>query len=140
AREELAKLEKQADELAAKKNEPKPGGEEGEAKPAAATEDKGEEAAVESDEDKLANLIKEIQQALGLGDFGTKENPIPLDWPKRRLAEYPVIYVGPYIGEKGEGIPQDVLKSGDRKEIEKRLNHPWDDKAEPIVAYHPDEQ
>ncbi len=130
AESEHAKLNKEANQMVAdvKKPEPDP------------SKTNSEEVAVESAESVLVTLLKGIQQALGLaGDFGTEHNPIPLDWPKRRLSAYPTIYAGPRTKTDGEGIDQSLLQAGNRMEIKKKLSKDqadeWTSRNEEIVAY-----
>jgi hypothetical protein len=103
-----------------------------------------EEAEVEAAEQNVVRLLKEIQEALGItGDFGTEKNPIPLDWPKRGLAAYPVVYVGPETGEGGARVQQEWLRAGDKKEIEANIDstslEKWQKKGEPILEFRPDQ-
>lgn len=137
ARAELAKLDTKAADLAVETKKPQPD----------PTKESNEEKEVESSESNLVSLLKDIQEALGVtGDFGTEKNPIPLDWPKRRLADYPIIYVGPETGEGGARIEQEWLRTKDRKSIQETLGagsdplKKWEAEGSPILAFRPDEQ
>ena len=100
AEKELAKLDKDAAQAA--KDAKKPN-----AKPKA----KDDEAAVERKQAALVTILLDIQVTLGLrSEWGTEKKPIPMDWPKRRLAKYPKLYFGPLISLDTDGIRQDVLK------------------------------
>jgi len=108
-----------------------------------------EEGAVENQESTLVSILKAIQQDLGISDdFGSFNNPIPLKWLKHRLANYPVIFVGP---RSSEGIPQDSLEgasseqeNGPRKKaISARLSDKeakeWADRHQEILTFRANE-
>jgi hypothetical protein len=67
------------------------------------------------------------------GDWGSEQNPLPLDYPKRRAAAYPVIYAGPRSANR---IPQSLLKENNTAEIRKLLapTETWDGQ---VAAYNP---
>jgi hypothetical protein len=133
AKNELKKLDTKADELTSetKKSEPDH------------AKAKSEEKGVESEESTLVELLKEVQEELGLsGNFGTEQNPIPLAWPKRRLLSYPTIYIGPEVTLGGEGLEQSLLEKGDRPAIKNKLTIPqaekWESDGHPILACRPE--
>jgi hypothetical protein len=72
-----------------------------------------DEAAVKKADDDLTQKFNALGQALaGLldksEDEGSQKNPVPTDYPKRRAAAYPNIYVGP---ESARFIDQNWLKA-----------------------------
>ena len=99
ARAILSELDAKADDLAEDIRNPE----------ADQSEIQSEDDAVESTEDRLVRLLREIREALGLTEddnFGTQQNPIPMQWPKRASAAYPLLFVGPRSSSR---IPQSTL-------------------------------
>jgi hypothetical protein len=60
---------------------------------------------------QLGSLSLVLQRLLNKGEQeGNEGNPLPIDYPKRRASAYPIIYVGPRVGE-GIRINQSWLAS-----------------------------
>ncbi len=57
----------------------------------------------------LALIAKHLAPLLADDDAGTIANPYGVVWPKRPLAQYDRLYVGPKVGEGGIRISQDEL-------------------------------
>ncbi len=98
--------------------------------------------AVESKEQQLAGVLRQIEEILGLADeeWGTSENPLGLDWPKRASAAYPTMYFGPKAGRTQ--IPQSVLAAGDKEKIKEdylttRQATRWENAGEPLESFSP---
>lgn len=111
---------------------------------------KSEENEVENEETALVSILKAIQQDLGISDdFGSYNNPIPLNWLKHRLVNYPIIYVGPLsIGKPIRQEDLEVAMSepglGPKKTAIKATLTPedaaeWADRHYEIGAYRPNE-
>jgi hypothetical protein len=65
-------------------------------------------ARLDGDFTEMTAVLERLLQA---GDQeGTQSNPVAIDYPKRRAAAYPSIYVGPRVGERVK-ISQTLLKS-----------------------------
>jgi len=102
---------------------------------------------IEDAQTDLVEVLKQIEEGLGLdgGTFGSVTNPIPLDWPKPRLASYRTFLFGPRAD--GVTLLQKDLQAArsetsPRKQkaiLEPLLNRKWDPDREPIVAYKPTE-
>jgi hypothetical protein len=56
--------------------------------------------------DAIAKLLRPL---LADEDTGTVANPYEVTWPKRALAQYDRLYIGPRVGEDGPRIAQDDL-------------------------------
>lgn len=128
ARAKLNDVDQQADDLAKQVSNP----ERDQAKVDA------QDDSVEGGEQSLAQRVSQIREALGIDDFGTQENPIPLDWPKRASAAYPTLYFGP---RSKKPIAQSVLAQGDKTVIGGNLTakekRRWDDAGQPLEAFAP---
>jgi len=86
-------------------------------------------------ENAFAAMVAPLEALLGSGPLATKDNPLPIKYPKPTWTQYPTIYVGP-LSEKR--IPQSLLKSGLVTEIRAILSNKesaaWDGK---IQSYSP---
>ncbi|MFZ4573652.1 MAG: eCIS core domain-containing protein [Phycisphaerales bacterium] len=87
----------------------------------------------------LNAMAPHIAVLLSRTSWGTKENPLPLEYTKRPAAAYPVIYVGP---RSDKMIRQEYLRTGNRAKINELIANPppgfpnrWD--TEPITALRP---
>ena len=100
-------------------------------------------------EDKYAQAQKDIEaasaaivplliQLLSGVDFGSAENPLPLDYTKRRAGKYPLIYIGPLSGKR---IEQAWLQNKDIAQIDKGLTNveraEWKKRNNEIKTYYP---
>ena len=103
---------------------------------------------VEAAEQDLVASLKDIELDLGLagGDLGTETNPIPLDWPKPRLASYRTFYFGPGPLPDGTYIKQEVLSAAytlssdaDKQKALKPMlkSYNWNPANQPIRPYKP---
>jgi hypothetical protein len=88
---------------------------------------KKEDDAVEKAEESLSKLLWKIRDDLGLtkSNWGTKEKPIQVDWPKRASIKYPIIYLGP---RSKKIISQNILRANVGKKykgaiVEKYVPH-----------------
>jgi len=77
-------------------------------------------------------------QLLSNTDWGSDENPLPLEYTKRRAGSYPVLYFGPKSAER---IPQTMLQGGNSTQIGKILTKAerdaWTLKGKMITRYAP---
>ena len=83
----------------------------------------------------------EIVKLLSDSEWGTKDNPSPLRYTKRRAGAYPVLYFGPKSEKRR--IPQDLLQQNKRDQIKKLLSDSekkeWEDRkpSHEIIRYIP---
>jgi hypothetical protein len=75
---------------------------------------------------------------LGGGNWGTEENPLPLDYPKRPASAYPVLFFGPKSEKR---IPQGLLEDKAIAKIRDLLtddeDKAWKAQGRAITAYQP---
>lgn len=75
---------------------------------------------------------------LGGGNWGTEENPLPIDYFKRPASAYPVLFFGPRSESR---IPQDLLQAKAIAKIQglltKKENAAWKARGNTIHAYQP---
>lgn len=102
------------------------------------------EKEIEAAQEDLVDSLKEIQEDLGLagGTLGSETNPIPLDWPKPRLASYRTLLFGPKSGNTLLQSKLHEVEAAGTVAKQKQLLRPilgreWDPKTEPIRAYPP---
>ncbi|MBN9692746.1 MAG: hypothetical protein J0M24_21060 [Verrucomicrobia bacterium] len=104
------------------------------------------EAYPEDQHEKAQKEISDAMNAMGpfliellsSTDWGSDENPLPLDYTKRRAGSYPVLYFGPKSASR---IPQSLLQGGSKTEIDKILTKPerdaWKSQGKIITRYAP---
>ena len=89
---------------------------------------------------KISAISKTLAKLMVEEDFGTRDNPVPIDWPKPASSNYPALYFGP----KSTGhISQDVLKTQDKNRIENKIRgtgkrKEWADAGKPVKKFSPE--
>lgn len=86
----------------------------------------------------MNSMTAHLMVLLSEGDWGTPENPLPLEYTKRRAGSYPVLYFGPRSEAR---IPQTLLAAGNIAAIEKLLTAKeratWHTQGKQIVRFAP---
>jgi len=92
----------------------------------------------------LAVIAEQLRSVLSRGALATKENPLPLEYPKRASARYPKVYTGPIVGTGGPRIKQEDLAaarhSADKKQViadalPAKAQEDWQRSRMPIEEY-----
>ena len=86
----------------------------------------------------MNSMTPHLMVLLSEGDWGTPENPLPLEYTKRRAGSYPVLFFGPRSEAR---IPQTLLAANNVVEIEKLLTAKeraaWQTQGKQIVRFAP---
>ena len=106
-------------------------------KATALPEDKYEQAQKDIEAASSA-IVPLLVQLLSGVDYGSPENPLPMEYTKRRAGGYPLIYIGPL---SGKGIPQAWLRDKNIAAIDKGLTKieraEWKKRNNEIRIYYP---
>lgn len=92
-------------------------------------------------EQKFSAIAQLMSQLVISDDFGSEKSPIPMEYPKRKSSEYPILYLGPHSSKR---LPQNVLESKNKTEIKNYLTasevSKWQGKGEKIDEFKPHER
>lgn len=95
---------------------------------------------------RLMNLMApDVALLLGDGGWGSAENPVAIEYTKRRIGMYPVLYLGPRSESR---LPQDDLRGAFQagaatartelaKLLTKREQQRWEDAGAPLQIFRP---